>query len=46
MMVSFQQNIAQPVPEWDDQPVYMYLEETIVFTGDATLLIIRFLPAQ
>ena len=45
-------NIAQPVPEWDDQPVYMYLEETIAFTGGATVFmddkreIIRFLPAQ
>ena len=45
-------NIAQKVPEWDDQLVYMYLEETIAFTGGETCFmddkreIIRFVPAQ
>ena len=45
-------NIAQKVPEWDDQLVYMYLEETIAFTGGETCFmddkreIIRFIPAQ
>ena len=45
-------NIVQPVPEWDDQPVYMYLEETIAFTGGKTCFmdekrdVIRFLPAR
>ena len=45
-------NIAQKVPEWDDQLVYMYLEETVAFTGGETCFmddkreIIRFVPAQ
>ncbi len=45
-------NIAQPVPEWDNQLVYMYLEETIAYTGGQTCFmddkreIIRFLPAD
>ena len=45
-------NIAQKVPEWDGQLVYMYLEETIAFTGGTTCFmddkreIIRFIPAE
>ena len=45
-------NICQSVPEWDSQPVYMYLEETIAFTGGKTCFmddkreIIRFLEAK
>lgn len=45
-------NITQKVPEWDDQPVCMMLEETIAFTGGETRFmddkreIIRFLKAE
>lgn len=45
-------NIRQAVPEWGGQEVYMYMEETIAFTGGQTRFmddkreIIRFLPAK
>lgn len=45
-------NINQPVPEWNNQKVYMYLEETIMFTGGKTYFmddkreIIRFLKSE
>ena len=45
-------NITQPVPEWDNQPVCMMLEETICFADGKTFFlddkrdIIRFLKAE
>lgn len=45
-------NATQAVPEWDNQPVCMMLEETIVFSSGATRFlddkrdVIRFIQAQ